>query len=139
MKNRSIQSRLRAGKRIFLILAVLLIAAISSGAIEPPTTSPPKQKEFNSPKEAADSLVQAAESFELAALKEILGPESVDIISSEDPVADKNRAIAFAAKAKEKMSLSPDPKNSARVIVTVGNDDFPMPISMVRKRRNGPL
>ena len=134
MKNRSTKSRLRAGKGIFLILLVLFIAAISSGAIEPPTTSPTKQKEFSSPKEAADSLVQAAESFELAALKEILGPESVDIISSEDPVADRNHAIAFAAKAKEKMSLSPDPKNSARVIVTVGNDDFPMPIPIVKKK-----
>ncbi len=63
------------------------------------------QKQFNTPKEATDSLVQAAESFDVAALTEILGPDSKDILSSEDPVADKNRAVAFAAKAKEKNTV----------------------------------
>ncbi len=62
----------------------------------------PNQKQFNTPKEAADSLVQAAVSFDVPALKEILGPDANDIVSSEDPVADKNKATAFAAKAKEK-------------------------------------
>ena len=39
------------------------------------------QKQFNTPKEAADSLVQAAESFDVNALKEILGPDSTDVVS----------------------------------------------------------
>src|SRR5437868_3887216 len=42
-----------------------------------------QQKQFNTPKEAADSLVQAAESFDVNALKEILGPDSTDIVASE--------------------------------------------------------
>lgn len=130
MNNKS--TRLRARKRICLILVLLF--AVSSGAAEPPTTSPAKQKDFSSPKEAADSLVQAAESFDVALLKEILGPESADIISSEDPVADKNRAAAFAARAKERISLTPDPKNPASVILVAGNDDFPMPIPIVKKK-----
>ena len=88
---------------------------------------------FNTPKEAADALVQAAESYNVEALKEILGPDANDLISSEDPVADKNRATAFAAKAKEKMSLGADPKDRNRVIVTVGNDDFPLAIPIVKK------
>ena len=68
----------------------------------PAAASQPKQKTFATSKEAADALIQAAESFDVAALKEILGPDSDDIISSEDPVQDKNRAVAFAQKAKEK-------------------------------------
>ena len=60
------------------------------------------KRAFATAKEAADALIQAAESFDVAALKEILGPDSDDIISSEDPVQDKNRAVAFAQKAKEK-------------------------------------
>ena len=44
-------------------------------------------------------------------LKEILGPDSEDIIASEDPVQDKNRAAEFAAKAKEKNSVEIDKKN----------------------------
>src|SRR6476646_11070362 len=65
-----------------------------------------KQKEFDTPQQAADSLVQAAESFDVPVLKEILGPGSIDLVSSEDPVEDKNRAASFAAKAKEKNSVA---------------------------------
>ena len=93
-----------------------------------------KQKQFDTPKEAADNLVQAAESFDVAALTEILGPDSTDVISSQDPVADKKQAMAFAAKAKEKSNIGTDPKNPKRAILTVGNDDFPVPIPIVKQK-----
>lgn len=86
------------------------------------------QKQFNTPKEAVDALIAAAGSFDVAQLKEILGPDAADIVSSEDQVADKNKAMAFAAKAKEKINVGTDPKNPKQAIVTVGNDDFPLPI-----------
>ena len=92
------------------------------------------QKGFNTPKEAADSLVQAAESFDVTALKEILGPDSEDIVSSADPVQDKDKAMAFAAKAKEKTSLGTDAKNPNRAILTVGKDDFQLPIPIVKNK-----
>jgi len=97
-------------------------------------TSQPQQKQFNTPKEAADSLIQAAASFDVAALKEILGPDSADIVSSDDPVGDKNLALAFAAKAKEKTSVGADSKNHNMAIVTVGNDNFPLPIPIVKNK-----
>jgi len=97
-------------------------------------TAQSSQKQFTTPKEATDSLIQAAESFDVAALTEILGPDSKDILSSEDTVADKNKAIAFAAKAKEKVVVGTDPKNPNRAIVTVGNDDFPLPIPLVKNK-----
>jgi Protein of unknown function (DUF2950) len=92
------------------------------------------QKQFNTPKDAADSLIQAAETFDVAALTEILGPDSKDILSSEDPVSDKNKALAFAAKAKEKTALGTDSKNPNRAILTVGKDDFPLPIPIVKDK-----
>ena len=94
----------------------------------------PNQKQFNTPKEAADSLVQAAESFDVNSLKEILGPDSTDIVTSDDPVQDKNKAMAFAAKAKEKTAIDTDAKNPNRAILTVGNDDFPVPIPIVKQK-----
>jgi hypothetical protein len=66
-------------------------------------------------------------------LKEILGPEGDRIVSSEDPVEDKNRAMAFAAKAKEKSNIGMDAKNPTRAILTVGKDDFPLPIPIVKR------
>lgn len=98
------------------------------------TATKVQQKTFDTPKAATDSLVQAAETFDVPALTEILGPSSTDIISSEDHVADKNRATAFAAKAKEKISLTTDPNNKNLTIVTVGNDDFPLPIPIVKQK-----
>lgn len=46
---------------------------------------------------------------------------------------DKNRAIAFAEKGKEKTAVGADSKNPNRAIITVGNDDFPLPIPLVKK------
>jgi hypothetical protein len=92
------------------------------------------QKQFDTPKQAADALVQVASNFDVAAAKEILGPDSEDIVASEDPVQDKNRAEAFAAKAKEKMSIQTDKKNPNQAVVLVGNDDFPLPIPLVKQK-----
>ena len=120
--------------RPILAFVISALVCVSSEGATKTIPSQPKQKEFNTPKEAADDLVQAAAAFNVARLKEILGPDSGDIVSSEDPVTDKNRAAAFATKAKEKMLLGTDAKNLNRVILTVGNDDFPMPIPIVRKK-----
>jgi hypothetical protein len=97
-------------------------------------TPQPGQKEFDTPKQAADALIQVAGTFDVAAAKEILGPDGEDIISSEDPVMDKNRAIAFANKAKEKTSVEIDKQNRNQAILTVGNDNFPLPIPIVKQK-----
>ena len=123
---------------VTVLTAANFLCAGLTAAPQPKKVSAPvavaKQRQFNNPKEAADALVQAAETFDVAALKEILGPESTDVISSEDPVSDKNKALAFATKAKQKMNVGTDPKNPNRAIVTVGNDDFPLPIPVVKQK-----
>jgi Protein of unknown function (DUF2950). len=94
----------------------------------------PAQKQFDTPKQAADALVQVAANLDVAAAKEILGPDGEDIVASQDPVQDKNRAAEFAAKAKEKMSVQTDKKNPNQAIVLVGNDNFPLPIPLVKQK-----
>jgi hypothetical protein len=89
------------------------------------------QKAFATPQEAAEALIRATETFDLAALKEILGPHGEDLVSSEDPVRDKNIAVAFAAKARAENQITVDPQNSRRAILSVGNDDWPLPIPLV--------
>jgi hypothetical protein len=128
--------------KFFLTTSVIVIVGVSTLVSQAATTEKKDaaaapssdQKLFNTPKEAADSLVKAAESYDVGTLKEILGPESADIVSSEDPVQDKNKAMAFAAKAKEKLSIGADKKNPNMAIVTVGNDDFPLPIPIVKAK-----
>jgi DUF2950 family protein len=128
--------------KISVLASAIAISCLLSPAVhaappaktDTPATSQPKQKEFDSPKQAADALIQVAANFDVAAAKEILGPDSDDIVSSEDPVMDKNRALAFAAKAKEKNSVEIDKKNPNRAILLVGNDDFPLPIPIVKRK-----
>lgn len=126
--------------KISLVTCVVLagLTCVGLQAAEPKqsaaSAASSQQKQFNTPKEAADSLVQAAGSFDVAALKEILGPDCEDVVASEDPVMDKNRAVAFAEKAKEKTAVGTDPKNPNQAIVTVGKDDFPLPIPLVKNK-----
>src|SRR6266550_2469103 len=116
-----------------------LLGLASQGAPEPKqgltaAASQPQQKQFDTPKQAADALIQVATNFDVAAMKEILGPDSDDIISSEDPVEDKNRATEFANRAKEKTSVEIHKQDPNRAILVVGNDDFPLPIPLVKRK-----
>jgi Protein of unknown function (DUF2950) len=98
------------------------------------TTAEAEQKQFDTPQQAADALIQVAANFDPAAATEILGPDSTDIVSSEDPVADKKDAQTFAAKAKEKLSIDVDKKDPNRAIISVGNDGLPLPIPLVKQK-----
>jgi hypothetical protein len=123
---------------VYAILNSAFLALASQAAPESKqdaaAASQPQQKQFDTPKQAADALIQVAGNFDVAAAKEILGPDSDDIVSSEDPVMDKNRAQAFAAKAKEKSSTQIDKKDPNRAILLVGNDDFSLPIPIVKRK-----
>jgi hypothetical protein len=91
------------------------------------------QKTFDTPKAAADALIAAAEKYDLPALKEILGKDGESLVVTADPVQDKNQLSAFAAKAREKSEIVPDKKNPNLAILSIGDQDWPMPIPIVRK------
>jgi hypothetical protein len=120
---------------VSLSLAAVALEVSAQPKQDAAAAAQPQQKQFDTPKQAADALIQIAANFDVAAAKEILGPDSEDIIASEDPVQDKNRAAAFAAKAKEKSSVELDKKSPNHAILLVGKDDFPLPIPIVK--RNG--
>jgi hypothetical protein len=93
------------------------------------TASAPKS--FDSPQEAATALITAADPFDVPALMTIFGSDGEDLVSSADRVQDKQRAATFAAKAREKNEVTIDPKNPKRAWLSVGNDDWPLPIPIV--------
>jgi hypothetical protein len=97
--------------------------------------SPPvKQKTFASPQQAAAALVDAAELFDVTTLQEILGPGGAELVVTQDTAQDRQRAATFAAEAREKTSVTLDPKNSGRAILSVGNEDWPYPVPIVKRR-----
>ena len=141
-RNNVISSKMIALAAAVLVTAFLVPASLAASKNKEAAakqagaqgTPQPGQKEFDTPKQAADALIQVAETFDVAAAKEILGPDGEDIISSEDPVMDKNRATAFANKAKEKTSVEIDKQNRNQAVLLVGNDNFPLPIPIVKQK-----
>ncbi len=138
MKSQKIDSHARRGlTRLSMIgfaCALALISASSTLSQQKETPGAPQaQKTFATPKEAAEALIQATKSFDVPALKEILGPESEDLVASEDPVRDKNVAASFFAKAQQKNSIVIDAKNPNRATLVVGDDDWPLAIPIVKR------
>jgi hypothetical protein len=116
-------------------LAILAFLGLTTVALAAPPPPPPPQpqKTFATPEDAAKALVAAAEKFDLPVLKEILGPDGIDLVVTEDVVQDKNQATAFAATAREKMRVERDKAKPSHATLIVGNDDWPMPIPLVEK------
>jgi hypothetical protein len=118
-------------RRFFHVLAGTLGAALLAGGTLAATAAKPAQRTFPSARAAADALVSAAEKFDVEALKEILGPDGIDLVETEDAVADRNQAAAFAAKAREKLAVEPDPKDPKKATLVIGTDEWPVPIPVV--------
>ena len=89
-------------------------------------------KMFSTPQQAADELLEAAEKFDVRALEEIFGPDGDDIVFSGEYAQDRQRATDFAAEAREKKSVSLDPKRGNRAFLLVGNEDWPLPVPLVK-------
>lgn len=94
-----------------------------------------KQKTFATPEKAAEALIAAAERYDVAALGEILGPDGIDLVVTEDPVQDKNQSVAFASEARKKSAVVRDPDDPELASLLIGEDDWPMPIPIVKSGR----
>jgi hypothetical protein len=97
-----------------------------------PTLRPPGPELFDSAEQAADALVTAADKFDVPALSRILGHDGDDVVFSGEFAQDRQNAADFAAQAREKKSVSIDPKNGRRAFLLVGNEDWPFPVPLVK-------
>src|SRR5215831_9183716 len=137
MNSRSIN--LNTSFRCWLTCCLAAATLISTGVLaapqsstKAPATSAAKPKAFDTPQQAAEALVAAAEKFDVAALESIFGSEGRDLIVTGEPARDKEVATAFAAQARAKMDVTVDPKNPNRAIIYVGKDDWPSPVPIVK-------
>jgi len=113
--------------------AAILFATLLAPAT-PASTRQAGAKTFDTPRAAADALLQAASADDVAALKEIFGPSGEKIVASADEVKDKNDRERFAALAKEKLDVEVDPKNPHRATLVVGPDAWPFPVALVETK-----
>jgi hypothetical protein len=87
---------------------------------------------FDTPQQAATALIDAAEKFDVPALTQIFGPKGDDVVFTGEFAQDRQRAADFATEAREKQSVSVDPKNGSRAFLLVGKEDWPFPVPIVK-------
>jgi hypothetical protein len=116
--------------------APALLAAPPSSASAVRRTAaaiPQGVKGFDTPQKAADALVNAAEKFDVTALAEIFGPEGEDVVFTGEFAQDRKQATDFATEAREKKSISIDPKNGNRAFLLVGDTEWPFSVPLVKR------
>ncbi|HSE18672.1 MAG TPA: DUF2950 domain-containing protein [Pyrinomonadaceae bacterium] len=111
----------------FWVLLLLVFVSIAAAQ----TTVTTKARSFPTAQEAANALIDAAEKFDEASLTEILGPDSYDIIHTGEPARDREVARQFAEQARAKNHVA-QPKNLRRAFLTIGEDDWPFPVPLVK-------
>jgi hypothetical protein len=108
-----------------LILAWLLVTPVA------PAKETAAQQMFPSPAAAVTALVAAGKADDMKTLSSILGPDADQVLSSGDPVADKNARNDFVSRYQEMHRLAYD--DQGRVILYVGAQNWPVPIPLVKK------
>ena len=90
------------------------------------------QKSFATAEEAAQALLTAAEADDVAALLLVFGDAGQAIVTSGDPVQDKNHRARFVTNAKKAMKLRHDPRNPNRVLILLGEDNYPFAVPIIK-------
>ncbi len=126
--------KLHINKRVLscFVFAVILVApAVFSATDSLATASQGKQKIFVSPEEAVTALMDAIKTDDREALLSIFGSKAASELSSGDEVSDRAERQRFLKAYEDKNSL--ERKGDNKVILQVGNDDWPFPIPIVKK------
>lgn len=111
--------------------AIIAAAMMLAGFYQSAFAADAKQKSFKSPEEAVRTLVGAVKGNDMKELLTIFGPAGKELISSGDEVADKAWRDRFV-KAYEEMNKLVS-ENDKKVILHVGNKDWPYPIPVVKR------
>jgi len=111
-------------------IALILITAISVFTWNIPVFGAPLQKLFSSPEDAVKNLTDAVKTKDKAALDQIFGPSGKDLRSG-DRVQDAAEFEDLARHLAEKTSLVKE--SDSRVILHIGNENWPFPIPIVKK------
>ena len=119
-------------RRILIAIQIALVVILLS--VSACRSKKESIRTFAAPDDAANALLAAAKADDHAALEAIFGPGSKEILSSGDPVQDKNTAARFAAaySVMHRWRTLAD----GNQILLVGYDNFPFPIPL-KKNQGG--
>ena len=89
------------------------------------------QLQFASAASAAEALIDAVEAHDGARLTAIFGPLGNEILTSGNPSQDRAEQSEFSRLFRTKHELEPDRRNPKRVILAIGDEDWPFPVPIV--------
>ncbi len=118
-------------------LRLILASAAIMGAVVFALVATPAaraQTSYASATEAVDALVTAVRSGDRQSMLGVLGPNSADVISSGDPVADAETRQQFLEAYDAKHQIVAEGDDKARLVI--GSDDFSFPIPIVSKDKS---
>ncbi len=119
---------------VMLLTTWCILPGLTAAQEQPaPKAASSAPKAFDTPQQAADALIKAAGAFDVPELMAIFGPDGKDLVASADPVEDKNNAVAFAAEAGAKNSISMDPAKPNLATIIVGEKEWPLPVPLIKK------
>lgn len=107
---------------IFCLYAAALLAAAPCLA----------QQRFDSAEAAAQAVIDGAEMHDAPRLAAIFGPSGNAILTSGNAGQDRAEQSEFARLARSKHQLIPDKRDPNRVILSIGGEDWPFPVPIVR-------
>jgi len=110
----------------FAAAVVVMIVTIAGMTADAAT----KQKGFASAEEAVKAFIAAIKADDNKEVLAIFGSESKEVISSGDPVGDKQRRAKFIKDYDQKNALA---KDGDKMVLSVGERDWPFPIPLVKK------
>jgi hypothetical protein len=90
------------------------------------------QQRFDSADGAAQAVIDGAAQHDGARLAGIFGPQGNAILTSGNPAQDRAEQTEFSRLVATKHRLIVDPRNSNRVILSIGDEDWPFPVPIVR-------
>lgn len=109
------------------LAGMVVLALILCGAAD--TSAATRQKTFATPEEGVNAFVSALKADDQKELVAIFGPDAKTLMSSGDPVRDRQRRETFIAEYARKNGLSAD---GSRMVLSIGEKDWPFPIPLVK-------
>jgi hypothetical protein len=118
-------------KNVCSLFCVLVLIAMST-LVSIGQTRKFTTRGFPSAEAAGSALIDAAEKFDTAAIREMLGPGSDDIIDTGEPFRDKEVVQEFGKLGRAKQGIAFAPRTRMRAFLQVGADDWPFPVPIVK-------
>jgi hypothetical protein len=110
---------------------ILVLCLLSMGGVGVATGAAARQKSFPTPEAGVQALLDAAQKHDTTTLLAVLGPEAKSIVSTSDPVSDREKRERFVKSYEEAHTLVPS--GDTKMVLQIGKDEWPFPVPLIKE------